>query len=83
MPATTTRPPATLPPAPLGYYHRGQARHVGTARLAPATSVRRTPRWAGSGPAHWHCGPVTTRQVAPVATATNLATVRRRGMYGY
>jgi len=88
QPTTTThRPPAAtaaLPPAPLGYYYRGQARHVAArAPGAPATNVAVTPRWHGSGPAHWHCGPVRTRHVAPVATATNLATVRKRGMYGY
>lgn len=46
-------------------------------------SVRVSARWQGSGPAHWHCGPVRTTHTAPVATATNLAAVRKRGMYGY
>lgn len=78
--ATTT----TLPPAPLGYYHRGGARHVGGAKLMPATSVRRSPRWHGSGPAHWHAGPVVTRTLAgPQHGPVNLANVRKRGMYGY
>ena len=74
-----------LPAAPLGYYHRGQARRVGNAGgAAKATSVRRAPRWAGSGPAHWHAGPVVVRKLAgPQHGPTNLATVRKRGMYGY
>lgn len=71
-------------PAPLGYYHRGQPRRTGNAGgAAKATSVRRTPRWHGSGPAHWHAGPVTVRKLRPQATATDLAAVRKRGMFGY
>lgn len=73
-----------LPPAPLGYYYPGQARHVAARPPgAPATSVRLAPRWAGSGPAHWHNGPVTVRTLRPVQAPANLALVRKRGMYGY
>lgn len=73
------------PPAPLGYYWPGGARHVAArAPGALATSVRRAPRWAGSGPAHWHNGPVTVRKLrGPQHGPTNLATVRKRAMFGY
>lgn len=47
-------------------------------------SVRVSARWAGSGPAHWHNGPVVVRKLAgPQHGPANLATVRSRGMYGY
>jgi hypothetical protein len=49
-----------------------------------ALSVRRSTRWRGSGPAHWHNRPVrayTARHI--VAAPAPLATVRKRGMYGY
>jgi hypothetical protein len=76
--------PRTLGTAPLGYYHRGGPRNVAArAPGALALSVRRSPRWAGSGPAHWHHGTVRTRTQRPVQAQANTSNIRKRGMYGY